>query len=244
MAQDGASDRDMWVNLFVKSRAQFQVGATPVKLAVDTHYPWAGQVKITVDPGRRFRGALRVRIPGWAREVVVPGGLYTYVKASGGSRAGVGDVRLNGMSAHAKESKDYLVIDREWRSGDVIELNLPMPIRQVVARAEVEADRSRVALQRGPLVYCIEGADNPGLVWNSLVPADVSLREKPYQVLQEAVIAIEADANALLPTPDGQGTRVESRILTAIPFYAWANRNNYEMQVWMPTQIGNARIEA
>ena len=111
-----------------------------------------------------------------------------------------------------------------------------------MARDEVVEDRQRVALQRGPLVYCVEGADNTTNPWNLIVPERSQFAAERYRVLDEPVVAIKGEVLTLSPSSDGLGVQVKPRSITAIPYYAWANRENYEMQVWLPTKIKDLKI--
>lgn len=226
----GTNEHGLWVNLFVANSASVKVGDSSVALRMETGYPWDGEVKLTVEPVRRIRFALHVRVPGWARNVAAPGDLYRF---AGADRSKI-KVLMNGKPIRYRLSDGYAVIDREWRKGDIVELTLPMPIRKVVARQEVKANRDRYALQRGPIVYCVEGADNGDMVWNFVAPQDEEFSELPYQVLSESVVAIRGTVK--IPTATGgDSTEGETKTVTAIPYYTWANRGNYEMQVWMPT---------
>jgi uncharacterized protein len=236
----GVSDRNIWVNLFIANATDLKIGKTDIALKLTTHYPWDGKVKITVDPAQRVSCRLRLRIPGWTRNVPAPGDLYQFVDNST-SRV---EVLLNRKPVKYREEKGYAVVEREWNKGDVIELNLPMEVRRIVARKEVKADRNRIALQRGPLVYCVEGADNQDGVWNFMVPESASFTTYQQQVLDEPVVAIHLPATSIAATPDGLGVQTLPRTITAIPYYTWANRENYEMQVWLPTKIQGIKINA
>ncbi len=234
----GVSDQDLWVNLFVGSTAQLKVGQSAVQLQVKTNYPWDGAVRLVVNPQRSTHFALHVRIPGWAGGVAVPGDLYRFTKSDAVRLS----LLLNGKPVPYRDEKGYAVIERAWNEGDVIELNLPMEMRRVVSRNEVKADKSRVALQRGPLVYCLEGADNEARVWNFVLPEGAALSVQPHRILDESVVAIRAEGRMFTATPDGVALRAEPVTVTAIPYYAWANRNNYDMQVWLPARIEDVRI--
>lgn len=235
------SDRGIWVNLCVASQATLHMGSIEVGLLVESEYPWNGAIRLTVQPKRRSRWAMRLRIPGWARNVAVPGDLYTF----GGVDSGTVSVFVNGRPMRYREEKGYAVLERKWKPGDVIEMTLPMPIRTVVARQEVGADRDRIALQRGPLVYCVEGADNPSSVWNFTVPANGKLTEQPQRILDEPVIALRCEVTATEPTHDGSSEDVpQEKFVTAIPYYTWANRGNYEMQVWLPLKINRPGMDS
>lgn len=232
------SDSDIWVNLFIGNTTTVRMGQTDVSLALTTEYPWEGKIKLAVDPVQPVRHRLRVRIPGWAKGEAVPGDLYHY----SGMNVGNPQALVNGRPVQYKEASGYAVLDRDWRKGDVIELNLPMEIRQVSAREEVVADKGRVALQRGPLVYCVEGADNAGTAWNFIVSENAHYTVARHHVLEEPVVAIKCQVPTVVPSADGLGVQSKVRPMTAVPYYAWANRGNYEMQVWLPTKIENLKI--
>ena len=236
----GVSEQGIWVNLFVASTTRLKVGERDITLRVETNYPWSGNVKLTLEPARITTYALHLRIPGWARNVAVPGSLYSFEQAHDGEVS----VKLNGKPVRYREEKGYAVLEREWNKGDVVELSFPLPVRKVVARNEVKADRNRYALQRGPLVYCVEGADNPGGVWNFIVSGGTNFAEQPQRILDESVIALRGQVSAFVPARDGRELRMQPQTLTAIPYYTWANRNNYEMQVWLPTKIEDVRINS
>ncbi len=227
----GVSDKGIWINLFIAGSTRVKVRGTDIAVRVESDYPWAGSVRVAVDPSRKTKCDLRIRIPGWARNVAVPGDLYRFTDAD----AGAVKLLLNGKSVRFREEKGYAVIGREWSKGDVLELSLPMPVRQLSARAEVKANRGRRALQRGPLVYCVEGSDNPEGVWNFVLTESAKFVEKKMRVFDEPIIALNGPVLAVDPTTKAIGARDSSRMLTAIPYYTWANRGNYEMQVWLPT---------
>ena len=232
------SDEGIWVNLFVSSSARCRVRQTDVTLEAETNYPWEGRIRLKINPQRALHCALRVRIPGWAKGVAVPSGLYRYLEPEGGQV----QLRVNGQGVPIQEEKGYAVIERRWRKGDVVELVLPMDVQRVVARNEVEADRERVVLQRGPIVYCVEGADNQGKAWNLIASKETPFSTALYHVLHEPVVAIQGNVQTFGAAPDGQSVARENRTITAIPYYAWANRDDYEMQVWLPTAVDDIKV--
>lgn len=234
----GRSENGIWVNLFVASNTTFKFGKTDVPLQLDTNYPWDGNVKITVNPAKKVAYALHVRIPGWATNVPVPGKLYAFTNTSDAKA----EVLINGKPTTYRVEKGYAVIDRTWQKGDVVEVKLPMDVRQVAARSEVKADQDRIALQRGPLVYCVEGVDNSDKVWNLLVPAQPTFETKLHQVLDEPVVAIQAHLSVVEAAPDGLSIQTKPQTITAIPYYTWANRGKSTMQVWLPSRIRAIKI--
>ncbi len=197
------TDRDLYVNLYAGSQASVRLKDGPVKLAVETSYPWDGKAKLTVNPANPATFSLRLRIPGWCRDP---------------------KLKLNGESiARPKLERGYAVLSREWRLGDTVELDLPMPVERIEAHPKVQADTGRIALQRGPLVYAVEAVDNTGQVDLSL-PADPQFQVEwqPGQLGGVTVI---------------KGRTAGAKPFTAIPFYALANRGNSKQAVWL-RQVG------
>ena len=234
----GRSENGIWVNLFVASNTTLPMRKTTVPLTMETNYPWSGDVKITVSPAKKVDYTLHLRLPGWAGNVPVPGKLYQFTDTNTDKI----EILLNGKPTTYREEKGYAVIDRTWQKGDVIELKLPMPIRQVAARTEVKANENRVAIQRGPLVYCVEGVDNESRAWNILMTDKATFSTKPYDVLTEPVTAIQARVLVSQPAPDGLSVQMVPRTITAIPYYTWANRGKSPMQVWLPSRITEVKI--
>jgi uncharacterized protein len=221
----------LYVNLFAAGTADIDLGGQKLKIAQETRYPWDGAVKMTVTPARARRFTINVRIPGWARNQPVPGDLYTFADKSNEPPV----IKVNGRALLDQlMSKGYVPIARTWRAGDVIELNLPMPVRRVAAHASVEADRDRVALQRGPIVFAAEGPDNPdGKVRNLVLPDANALTSEFRADLLNGVQVIKGRAIALSLDENGAVQKKEQPF-TAIPYATWANRGRSEMMVWLP----------
>jgi DUF1680 family protein len=231
-------DDTLFVNLFVASTAEVEMaGGRKVKLVQETRYPWDGAVRLTVSPDREGTFELRVRVPGWARGQVVPSDLYRFADRYDDPAV----LRVNGQPVPLTLEKGYARVGRRWKSGDVVELGLPMPIRRVVAHPSVEADQGRVALQRGPLVYAAEGADHPeGKVRNLLLPDEAKLGTEFRPGLLGGVQVVTGRAVALAYDAEGRLARGDQEF-TAIPYYAWANRGPGEMAVWIPNRETSAR---
>lgn len=228
----------IFVNLYAAGTADLETtDQRRVKLAQDTRYPWDGAVRITVTPDRTRAFVIKLRIPGWARNEAVPSDLYRFADSSSEPVA----VTVNGASAAAAGADGYVTIDREWKAGDVIALNLPMPVRRVVAHPSVEADRGRVALQRGPMVYAAEWPDNPnGKVRNIVLPDNARLTSEFRADLLRGVQVIKGRANGLAYDAKGTVTKAEQDF-TAIPYPTWANRGRGQMIVWLATRDDVAR---
>ena len=234
----GKNDSGIWVNLYIGSNTTLNLGKTNVPVQMETNYPWDGHVKLTMNPAKRTSYALHLRIPGWVSNVPVPGDLYRFAddKKSGFT------VLVNGKPAQHREENGYAVLDRPWQKGDVVELSLPMDVKRVLAKQDIKVDNDRVAIQRGPLVYCVEGVDNNGQAWNLLVPESTTFTTQPYQVSTESVVSIRADVPVVGPSADGNSVVTEKKTITAIPYYTWANRGKSSMQVWLPQKARQVKL--
>ncbi|HKV98433.1 MAG TPA: beta-L-arabinofuranosidase domain-containing protein [Vicinamibacterales bacterium] len=228
---------DVYVNLFVGGAAKLATGGHAVQLRQDTRYPWDGKVKLTVDPDQPRSFALNVRVPGWTGDEVMPGGLYTFIDHS----AQPVTISVNGKTVDARATRGFARINRQWRAGDVVEINLPMPVRRVVADPRVRDDAGRVTLERGPIVYAAEWPDNGGHALNIVVPDDAKLASEFRGDLLGGVEVITGKVQAMARAGDGQ-LRAQPHQLVAIPYFAWANRGMGEMQVWLPREADRARV--
>jgi hypothetical protein len=220
----------LYVNLFMGSTADIEMDTgRHLKITQQTRYPWDGAVKITVDPGQTHTYAIKVRIPGWSRGEAVPGDLYSFADKN----ASPVSLKVNGKPAATTLDKGYATLNREWKAGDTIELNLPMPVHRVRANELVAADRNKLAIQRGPLVYAFEWPDNPDKhVRNLMLSASERLTPEWKPTLLDGVEVIRSKAVAL--SYDAAGEVKQKHVdVTAIPYYAWANRGPGQMEVWI-----------
>lgn len=234
----GASDKGLWVNLFVGSTTLVKFGKSEVPIKLETNYPWEGKVKLTVEPRSKTKFAVHVRVPGWAQGEAAPGGLYVFENDSKIPFT----LSINGKPAVYTMNKGYAVVDREWKKGDQLELTLPMDVKRIVARPELKQDADRVALQRGPLVYCVEGADNNGKAWDLILPDNAPFKTSFQKDLLEGVVTIQFQAPTVQVGKDGLSVNTEVKTITAIPYYAWCNRGQNPMQVWLPKKIKDVKI--
>jgi len=221
-------DQALYVNLFVGGNASIQTADNTVVLRQQTDYPWDGKVTIVVTPEKDARFVVKVRIPGWAQNQPVPSDLYRFL----GEIPSEVSVRVNGQSVSTRLEKGYASIDRHWQKGDRIELVLPMPIRRVLSHGSVVTNRGKVALQRGPLVYCLEGHDNGGEVLDIYVPDDAPLKTAFRSDLLNGVMTITGPAKTAKRTLEGRIVPHAEKTFTAIPYYAWAHRGRSHMTVW------------
>jgi DUF1680 family protein len=198
------------VNLFLGGTAKVKLPGNVLNLTQATRYPWDGQIKLTVDPEQSRPFTLGLRIPGWAQNQSLPSDLYRFADTNDAQPT----LRVNGQPAKLEMQQGFAHLTRSWHKGDTVELDLPMPIRRVLAHPAVKDNAGRVALQRGPIVYCAEGVDNNGHALDLVLPDGVRLNAEHRPELLGGATVIRGDA------------------LTAIPYYAWAHRGSGEMTVW------------
>ncbi len=223
-------DDRLFVNLYAQNEAKVTVKGTPVTLTQTTAYPWQGAVRLAVSPAQPSTFTVAVRIPGWVQGQPVPSNLYTYAD----SKAAPWTLKVGGKKVAATVKDGYAEIRRAWKKGDVVELDLPMPVRTVEGHASVAATRGRLAFERGPMVYCLEGLDNAGHALDVSLPGPVVTRSEARPDLLGGVTVLKVDG-ARSVTRAGETTVVSAPFtLTAVPYYAWANRTLSPMQVWLP----------
>ncbi|HOV75480.1 MAG TPA: glycoside hydrolase family 127 protein [Candidatus Hydrogenedentes bacterium] len=221
--------REIFVNQFMPGRATIRDGENELTLSMATKYPWDGDIRLTIEPKGSGDWTLRLRIPGWRRPPV-PGDLYTPVPSIP-SHEPPAILKINGQDTPLAMDNGYARIARKWKPGDTIELSLPMPIMRMKAHPNVKADVGRVALQRGPIVYCVEGIDHGGDVRQLALPADAPLNAEWRPDLLNGVMTIVGKAQAR--TESGAA----SVSFQAVPYYAWDNREQGPMAVWLPETI-------
>lgn len=225
-------DDQVYVNLFLSNRAELKVNRKKLVLEQETGYPWNGDIRIRVAQGN-LPFTMHLRIPGWVRGAVLPSDLYRYAD---GQELGY-TVKVNGEPVAGELQKGYLLIDRKWKKGDVVEVHFDMKPRVVKANGKVEADRGRVAIERGPLVYCAEWPDNDFNVHNILLNQHPSFQVVERPDLLYGIHEITTDAQALSYDAAGK-LAVRDVKLTLIPYYAWAHRGEGDMEVWLPIEVG------
>ena len=224
-------DRQVYVNLFLSNRAELKVNDKKVVLEQETSYPWKGDIRLKVLQGNQPFG-MNVRIPGWVRGSVLPSDLYAYADHQQPAYR----VMVNGQEVEGELHNGYLTINRKWKKNDVVEIHFDMLPRLVKANEKVAADRGRVAVERGPVVYCAEWSDNDFNVHTLLMnrPPELRVVEKPE--LLYGLNQIVTDAQALSYDKAGK-LAVKDVKLTLIPYYAWAHRGEGDMEVWLPMEV-------
>jgi DUF1680 family protein len=229
----------VYVNLFAAGSAQITLDdGRLLGLVQETRYPWDGQVRLTLTEVPSGALTLKLRVPGWAREQAVPSDLYRFLGTAQEQPA----LSVNGAPIPVEAQEGYVTLERRWQDGDQVLLSLPMPARRVVSHDRVTANRGRMALQRGPIVYALEGVDHAqGEVLNLVIADDTPLQSAFRPRLLGGVGVISGTADRL--RRDGSG-RVECERIdfTAIPYCTWANRGPTEMLLWIPRAHGDAWV--
>ncbi len=229
----------LYVNLFISGTGNVIIGDKKISITQQNNYPWEGGLKFSIDPPEKMELELRIRIPGWAQNEAVPMDLYSYEKKS---PEGV-EIRVNGIPVNYQVEKGYAIILRKWKKKDKVEVNLPMQIRRVVTNRNVADNIGKVALQRGPIMYCGEWKDNNGLVSNLIVPESTTFSPEFAKDLLSGVVILKGQVKRVHVDPAGQNVSTGDATLTAIPYYSWANRGKGEMIVWFPQQVRNVDLE-
>lgn len=234
----GVSEKDIYVNLFIGSSTSLTVQQTKVDLRQVTDYPWNGKVALEVNPSKNSSFALRIRLPGWLKGQAVPGDLYQFKEVNSQQVT----ILLNGVSVPYKEELGYAIIEREWHKGDKISFDLPMEVKRVTARPEVKAANNRVALQRGPIIYCVEGTDNEGKAWHFVLPDNEPVKAAFDKNMLGGIMTLTFNAPSVKISADGLNVSTSKQNITAIPYFSWCNRGQTPMQVWLPTRMEDIKV--
>lgn len=228
-------DKSIYVNLFVESTAEIPVEGKTVKLSQTTSYPYDGDITLRIDKTNVKEFALHIRIPGWVTGQVVPSDLYSFSDSQNGSFS----ISVNGQQQTSRIEKGYFVIDRKWRRGDTVEIHFDMPVRTVIANPSVKADRGMTAVERGPLVYCAEWADNNFDLFHFAMPLQPKFTLHEGTNIAGGVTTISVDGQSLdINSSTGQA-ETKPQSLTLIPYYAWNHRGAGQMTVWFSDALKN-----
>ncbi|UVP34208.1 glycoside hydrolase family 127 protein [Bacteroides faecis] len=224
-------DDQVYVNLFLSNKAELKVDKKKIILEQETDYPWKGDIRLKIAQGNQ-NFTMKLRIPGWVRGNVLPGDLYAYAD----NQKPVYRVSVNGQTVESDVNNGYLSIARKWKKGDVVEVHFDMLPRIVKANPKVEADRGRVAVERGPIVYCAEWPDNRFNIHSVLLNQHPQFKVTEKPELLYGINQLTTDAQAL--SYDMAGKLVAKDVeLTLIPYYAWAHRGEGDMEVWLPIDV-------
>ena len=226
-------ERNVYVNLFLSNKSTLDVAGKKVALSQTTEYPWNGDISINVDQNAAGAFAMKIRIPGWVRGQVVPSNLYQYTD---GKRLGY-SIKVNGQQVQASITADgYYTINRKWKKGDKVQIHFDMEARTVRANNKVEADRGKISVERGPLVYCAEHPDNTFDIMGALMNQNPEFSLGKTEIAGTTVQTIVTDAQTLSFDKQGKLQTTDHK-LTLIPYYAWCHRGSGKMRVWLPQDL-------
>jgi len=223
------SDDDLYVNLFIGSTLQTEIDESQVVIIQETNYPWEGKVKITVGPEKKSEFSLNIRIPGWVNGNPMPGDLYSTLNPA----TPAVKITINGKPVKTEIVNGFAQIERNWNKGDIVEMELPMEVRKVISHELVAENAGLVALERGPIVYCAEGTDNSGDVFNLYIPDNTVFDAQFQPEMLGGIVKLSGNVKRVSRSEDKVGTVTDETVLVAVPYYAWANRGQGEMSVWM-----------
>ena len=229
---------DLYVNLFVSNHATIKLAAAQMNITQQTDYPWQGKVNISVQPDKPASFTLHIRIPGWAVDRPVPGDLYSFT----GTPPPHLPLYLNGKEIPYTTEKGYAIIHRTWKKGDQLAIDFPMEVDKVKAIDSVKADKGRLALQRGPVVYCLEGADQKdSSVQSIVIDTNVAIKAIYRPDMLNGITTLTAQGYLAVKEPKADNSLIGRQTITAIPYYSWNNRGSGEMEVWIPFSADAAK---
>jgi len=225
------TDKELYVNLFISNDANISLGKRKVNISQKANFPWDGKVEITVNPQTNSRFNLKIRIPGWARNEAIPGGLYKFTD----NDTEPIKLSINGKASDIQTEEGYAVVSREWKRGDKIEIEFPMPVRKVIADERVKEDNEKIAFQRGPLIYCAEWPEsNSGNVLDLVVKKDAAVTTEFEPSLLNGIQVIKTSGFETKKTLDGKVEMLGEEPVKLIPYALWNNRGAGQMRVWFP----------
>ncbi len=232
------TDKDLYVNLFISNDADIKIGSNVVKISQKADFPWDGKVEISVDPEKRGRFDIKLRIPGWAVNEALPGGLYKFTDQNNEKV----NITLNGEEVIVNPVEGYAVISRNWKKGDKISIDIPMPVRKVMADEKIKEDINKIAVQRGPVIYAAEWPDNNnGNILNVVVKNDAAFTTQFLPELLEGTQVIKTKGFQTKRTLEGKIKMLDEEDVTLIPYALWNNRGAGQMMVWLPSTPEAAR---
>ena len=233
-------DNNLFVNLFINSTTSLTINNKSVEVIQQNNYPWDGDLSFTINPKSAAEFGIMMRLPGWAQNEEMPSDLYSFQTKKDDSIT----IKINGEPVNYAMQQGYAVLNRKWHKGDKIEVVLPMPVRKVVANNKVKDDIGKVALQRGPIMYCAEWVDNNGKASNIIIPQNTTFNTGFKPDVLNGVEELTATVPVVDVDTASNSVKTVEQKLTAIPYYAWANRGKGEMMLWFPESIKDVDIIA
>ncbi|MCB9208676.1 MAG: glycoside hydrolase family 127 protein [Ignavibacteriales bacterium] len=203
----------VYVNLFIANDSEITIDDEKVSISQETEYPWDGKVLIKINPHDSKNFTIKIRIPNWALNNVVPSDLYTYINKSERTIK----VRFNGVEQTVINNDGYATLNNEWKANDIIELILPMDVQKISAHEMVKDDSNKISFEYGPIVYCAEEIDNKNFS-DILINENLELYPQKINLLSEEIISLSG--------------KIDNQKVILIPYYTWSNRGVGKMKVW------------
>jgi len=229
---------DVYVNLFISGTGNLNVNNKAVKITQQNNYPWDGALAFTVNPAAAMDMDLNIRIPGWVQNQAIPSDLYAYEQPSSQKIV----ITVNGKPVDYQMKNGYAVISKKWKKNDQVQLTLPMNVQRVVANVAIPDDNGKIALQRGPIMYCAEWKDNEGKAGNIIIPKGTVFTAAFDPSLLNGIMVLKGQVKTFDLNETAQTITTANKTMTAIPYYAWANRGKGEMTVWFPEQVKDIQL--
>jgi uncharacterized protein len=228
----------LFVNLFVNSQASISLLGKQLEISQSNNYPWDGDLHFNISQPSPSEFSLMIRIPGWSQNESIPSDLYAFKDRQPEQII----ILIDGKPAEYQMEKGYAVLNRAWRKDASVEVKLPMEVRRIIANKNINEDDGKVALQRGPLIYCAEGLDNQGKISNFIMPASARFTSAFEPGMLNGVTVVKTEVPAIVAEKEGQRVNTQMQAFMAIPYYSWANRGKGEMLIWIPERIGDVEI--
>jgi DUF1680 family protein len=211
----------------MSNNAHVSINETGIDISQETSYPWNGQVNIEVNPAKESSFTIKLRIPGWARNEVTPGNLYSFTNEDSAKVV----LKINGKVESYAINKGYIDITKAWNKGDKVELQILVSARRVIANENVKDDRDKVSFEYGPIVFCAEEIDNNEQLLEIALPEKINLKIEKQIILSNQVNVIKVSRIA-----NKNKDRKDENELSLVPYYLWSNRGVGKMRVWFPVK--------
>ncbi len=233
------TDKELYINLFISNNANIEMGKRKLNISQKANFPWDGTVEILVNPEQHSKFDLKIRMPGWALNEALPGGLYKFTDHNNDPVK----ILVNGEEVEIPVLIDgYAVISRNWKSGDKVNIDFPMPVRTVVADDRIKEDNDKIAVQRGPVIYCAEWPDNnSGNILNLVIKDNASFTTEYVPSLLGGTEVVKTTGFQTKKTLAGKVEKLSEEVVTMIPYALWNNRGAGQMMVWIPASIESTR---
>ncbi len=232
------TDKDLFINMYISNEADIKIGGQKIKISQSSGFPWDGKVQILVGTEQKAKFVMKLRIPGWARNEAIPGNLYRFEEKIPEDFS----LLLNGDTIITEIHDGYVSIDKVWVDGDKLKLFLPMPVRLVTSDERIKDNLGKVAVQRGPVIYCVEWPDNnKGNVLNLVLKKERGFTSRYTTDLLGGTQIIKARGSQTVRTVEGDIRMLDEEVITLIPYALWNNRGPGQMTVWLPVTPGAAK---